>query len=69
MTDKSLAHILTGDSAPVIGDADIGYASALNFKRDFISARINGIFHYFLDNRSGSFDHLASRNKLGKMLR
>ena len=69
MAQKRLWHIGTGNTAAVVGYADIGYSAVLYLNCYTVRSRVNGVFNQLLYDRCRSFHHLAGGNKLRHLLR
>jgi hypothetical protein len=60
MTRERESEFVFLDATPIINDSNPSDATCFESNLNRLRARIDGIFHQFFKNRSGSLDHFAS---------
>ena len=65
MAQKAGARVGLAHARAVVLHADAGCAAVRYIHGDGGSAGVNGVFHEFLDDRSGAFHNLSGRDQLG----
>ena len=68
MTEESRRHVLIVDTAAVVRNTEVAYAAPLYLNGNACGAAVYGIFHQFLDNRTGTFYDLTRSDKLRRFL-
>ena len=68
VAQKGGGHLLLGNTAAVVGDADIGGSAVADLGGDALRPGVDGVLHQLLHHRGGPLHHLARGDHVSHLL-